>query len=142
MSESIGRKRLTVYVDGASRGNPGPSAIGVAIEDENGGPQVRISSYIGETTNNQAEYAALITGLREAARLKAEHVDIKTDSELMVRQVQGSYRVRNANLRPLFDEVKQRLASFRSFTISHIPRSQNGTADALANQALDTRLRR
>lgn len=142
MSESIGCKRLTVYVDGASRGNPGPSAIGVAIEDEKGGPQVRISSYIGETTNNQAEYAALITGLREATRLKAEHVDIKTDSELMVRQVQGSYRVRNANLRPLFDEVKQRLASFRSFTISHIPRSQNGTADALANQALDTRLLR
>lgn len=103
---------------------------------------MRISSYIGETTNNQAEYAALITGLREAARLKAEHVDIKTDSELMVRQVQGGYRVRNANLRPLFDEVKQRLASFKSFTISHIPRSQNGTADALANQALDTRLRR
>jgi ribonuclease HI len=128
---------LTIYVDGASRGNPGPAGIGITIEDEKGITKARISSYIGETTNNQAEYKALIMGLREAAKLKAEHVDIRTDSKLLVEQIKGNYKVRNANLRPLFQQVKQLLADFESFTIASIPRYQNATADALANQALD-----
>lgn len=128
---------LTIHVDGASRGNPGPAGIGVVIEDEQGITKARISGYIGETTNNQAEYRALIMGLREAAKLKAEHVDIRTDSKLLAEQVQGNYRVRNANLRLLFQQVKQLLADFESFTITFIPRYQNATADALANKALD-----
>ena len=134
--------RLTIHVDGAARGNPGPAGIGVTIDDEKGTSKVRISSYIGETTNNQAEYKALITGLREAARLKAEHVDIKTDSKLVVEQVRGNYKVRHAKLRPLFEEAKQLLAEFGSFTITHVPRYQSKAADALANQAIDRRLRR
>jgi len=128
---------LTIYVDGASRGNPGPAGIGIVIEDEKGITKAKISGYIGETTNNQAEYKALIMGLREAAKLKAEHVDIRTDSKLLAEQIQGNYKVRNANLRLLFQQVKQLLADFESFTIAFIPRYQNATADALANQALD-----
>ena len=128
---------LTIYVDGALRGNPGPAGIGIAIEDEKGITKAKISCYIGETTNNQAEYKALIMGLREAAKLKAEHVDIRTDSKLLAEQNQGNYKVRNANLRLLFQQVKQLLADFKSFTIAFIPRYQNAIADALANEALD-----
>jgi ribonuclease HI len=124
-------------VDGASRGNPGPSGIGIVIEDRDGATKVKISGYIGRTTNNQAEYRALIVGLREAARLKAEHVDIKSDSELLVEQVCGRYKVKSAQLRDLFEDVKELLAGFRSSAISYIPREQNRVADALANQALD-----
>ena len=134
---SQAKNRLTIYVDGASRGNPGPAGIGIAIEDEKGITKARISGYIGETTNNQAEYKALIMGLREAAKLKAEHVDIRTDSKLLSEQIQGNYKVRNINLRLLFQQAKQLLADFESFTIAFIPRYQNATADALANQALD-----
>jgi ribonuclease HI len=134
--------RLTIYVDGASRGNPGPSGIGIVIEDREGATKVKISGYIGRTTNNQAEYRALIVGLREAARLKAEHVDIMSDSELLVEQVCGRYKVRSAQLRNLFEEVKELLAGFRSSAISYIPREQNRVADALANQAFDGQLRR
>ncbi|MDM7999751.1 MAG: ribonuclease HI family protein [Dehalococcoidia bacterium] len=134
-------KRLTVYVDGASRGNPGPAAIGVVIRDETGIALLKTSSSIGRATNNQAEYVALITGLREARRLGAEHVDIRTDSELMARQIGGSYRVRNAHIKPLFEELRQSLAAFRSYDVVHIPREQNYEADALANEALN-RLRR
>ena len=128
-------------MDGASRGNPGPSGIGVVIVDRDGATKVKISGYIGRTTNNQAEYRALIVGLREAARLKAEHVDIKSDSELLVEQVCGRYKVKSAQLRKLFEEVKELLAGFRSSAISHIPRHQNRVADVLANQALDEQLR-
>jgi ribonuclease HI len=129
-------------VDGASRGNPGPSGIGIVIEDREGATKVKISSYIGRTTNNQAEYRALIVGLREAVRLKAEHVDIMSDSELLVEQVCGRYKVRSPKLRSLFEEVKELLAGFRSSAISYIPREQNRVADALANQAFDGQLRR
>ncbi|NQT48060.1 MAG: ribonuclease HI family protein [Chloroflexi bacterium] len=132
--------RLTVYVDGASRGNPGPAAIGAVIEDDEGAPKVKLSCYIGETTNNQAEYKALIMGIREAALLGAEYIDMKSDSELLVEQVRGNYKVRNANLKPLFQEVRQILREFKSFTITHIPRRENTAADALANEALDVYL--
>ena len=132
--------RLTMYVDGASRGNPGPAAIGVVIEDGEGEARVKISSYIGLSTNNQAEYKALIMGLIEATALRAEHIDIKSDSELLVEQVRGNYKVRNTGLRPLFEQVRQLLAVFKSFTITHIPRRENSLADSLANKALDIHL--
>jgi ribonuclease HI len=142
VSKLDNNSRLTIYVDGASRGNPGPSGIGIVIEDREGATKVKISSYIGRTTNNQAEYRALIVGLREAVRLKAEHVDIMSDSELLVEQVCGRYKVRSPKLRSLFEEVKELLAGFRSSAISYIPREQNRVADALANQAFDGQLRR
>ncbi len=130
-------KRLTVYVDGASRGNPGPAAIGIVMRDDEGATAVRLSSCIGRTTNNQAEYTALITALEEAARLGAERIDIRSDSQLMVEQIAGRYKVRNPNIRPLYDEATRLLAAFKSYGIRHIPREQNKEADALANEALD-----
>ncbi len=131
------KKYLTIYVDGASRGNPGPAAIGVFIEDTAGVIRAKISHYIGKATNNQAEYEALITGLREAVELGAEQINIKTDSKLLAEQIRGNYKVRSTNLMPLFRQAKQLLANFESFNITSIPRRQNTTADALANQALD-----
>src|SRR4030042_1186609 len=131
--------RLIIYVDGAPRGTPGPAAIGIVIQGHEGSTRMEISHYIGEATNNQAEYRALITGLEEVARFAADHVDIKTDSKLMVEQIQGNYRVRNAKLKPLFEKATRLLSTYKTYTISHIPRHQNAHADSLANRALDNR---
>ena len=130
-------KRLTIYVDGASRGNPGSAAVGVVIKDEKGVTTLKMSSSIGRATNNQAEYTALIMALQEAKRLGADQVSINTDSQLMAEQINGNYRVRNAHIRPLFDKAMQLLTAFQHYSIDHIPRERNGEADALANQALD-----
>jgi len=130
-------KRLTIYVDGASRGNPGPAAVGVVMKDERGTTILKLSSYIGSKTNNQAEYTALIMALQEAKKLGADKVQINTDSQLMAEQINGNYRVRNAHIRPLFDKAVQLLASFQHFSVAHIPRERNSEADALANQALN-----
>ena len=130
-------KRLTIYVDGASRGNPGPAAVGVVIKDEKGITTLKASSSIGRATNNQAEYTALIMALQEAKRLRASHVEIRTDSQLMAQQITGNYRVRNAHIRPLFEQAMQLLTTFQHCSIHHIPRDLNSEADALANEALD-----
>ena len=130
-------KRLTIYVDGASRGNPGPAAIGVVIKDERGDSVLKLSSYIGTRTNNQAEYTALVMALQEARKMEADEVRIHTDSQLVAEQIVGHYKVRNAHIRPLFDKVAQLLKDFRHYSIAYIPRESNSEADALANQALD-----
>lgn len=129
-------KRLTIYTDGASKGNPGPAAIGVVIEDESGQVINQISRRIGEATNNRAEYLALIAGVEEAARLGAEHVEVRSDSELLVRQIAGQYRVKNPELKRLFEQVQRLIRKFQSFSIVHIPRGQNKAADALSRRAL------
>jgi ribonuclease HI len=129
-------KRLIVYTDGASSGNPGPASIGAVIKDGRGRVIGRISRHIGYATNNQAEYRAIIAALEEATRLGAEEVDIKSDSELVVKQLKGRYRVKKASLRPLYQEVVQLAISLKAFSIAHIPREQNREADRLANQAL------
>jgi ribonuclease HI len=129
-------KRLTIYTDGASSGNPGPASIGAVIRDGQGRVVSRISRSIGRTTNNQAEYRAVIAALEEAARLGADKVDIKSDSELVVKQLKGRYRVKKATLRPLYQEVVRLAGTLKAFTITHIPREQNREADSLANQAL------
>ena len=133
----MGIKRLIIYTDGAARGNPGPAAIGVIIEDERGRLVASISQRIGRTTNNQAEYRALIAALEKAVSLGAKQVDIKSDSELVVRQINGSYRVKKAALKPLYQQVKYLIGSLEDFTIAHVSREQNTEADALANRALD-----
>jgi len=130
--------KVAIYADGASRGNPGLAAIGVVIKDEQGKLVTRISQRIGRTTNNQAEYRAIIAALEEAIRLGAKQVDINLDSQLVVRQISGQYRVRKAALKPLHQQVKQLIGSLEGFTIAHIPRGQNREADSLANKALDT----
>jgi len=130
-------KRLTIYVDGASRGNPGPAAVGVVIKDEQGVTKLKVSSSIGRATNNQAEYSALIMALQEARKLGADQVYINTDSQLMAEQINGNYKVRNAHIRPLFKKAMQLLTAFQYYSIDHIPRYLNSEADALANKALN-----
>ena len=124
-----------IHADGASRGNPGQAAIGATIKDAEGRLLASISQSIGLATNNQAEYRAVIAALKEAVKLGAVEADIYLDSELVVKQVNGSYRVRNAALKPLYLEMKELAASFKGFSISHIPRRQNAEADDLANAA-------
>ncbi len=133
----MGLKKTIIFTDGASRGNPGPAAIGVTIKDEQGRLITSLSQRIGKATNNQAEYRAVIAALEEATRLDARWVDIKMDSELVVKQINGEYRVKKATLKPLYQQVKQMQGALESFTITHIPRRQNTEADKLANRALD-----
>ena len=129
-------KRVVIYTDGVSRGNPGLAAIGATIKDEQGKIIACISQKIGKTTNNQAEYRAIITALEEATRLGARQVELNSDSELVVRQIKGWYRVKNAALKPLYQQVKQLQSRLESLTVNHVPRQQNTEADRLANQAL------
>jgi len=131
-------KKAIIWVDGASRGNPGPAAIGAVIKDEQGRLYARISRRIGVATNNHAEYKALIAALEKAIKLGATHVEVNSDSELVVRQINGRYRVKKAALKPLYQQVKQLQSSLAGFTITHIPREQNSEADSLANRALDS----
>jgi ribonuclease HI len=128
---------LVIYTDGAARGNPGPAAIGVIIRDESGNNVAGISRRLGITTNNQAEYRAIIAGLEKAISLGARRITIKSDSELAVKQLKGQYKIKNTALRPLYQEVVRLFGSFESVTVTSIPREQNSAADALANKALD-----
>ena len=129
--------RVILNIDGASRGNPGPAAIGVTIKDENNRLIGHIAEKIGNTTNNQAEYLALIAGLKKAISLGAKEISVNSDSELLVKQVQGHYRIKNAGLKELYSEVVKLVYSLASFRIVSIPREQNREADKLANMALD-----
>ena len=128
-----------IYIDGASRGNPGPSGIGAAFFNRGSRPVKQLSKYLGETTNNVAEYLALIYALQEALRDGYTAVSVKTDSELLARQLSGQYRVRDSQLR-LFHGLAQHLsAQFEHCAIAHIPREQNIVADRLAGRAADQR---
>ena len=129
--------QVRLWIDGGSRGNPGPSAIGVMVEDSAGVTLATISRAIGVTTNNVAEYKALLAGLEKAEELGATSVEVISDSELLVRQVRGEYKVKNAGLKPLHAEARQRAARFRSFEICHAGREHNTKADGLVNLALD-----
>jgi ribonuclease HI len=127
---------LAITADGASRGNPGPAAIGATVKDGQGRIISRISRKIGTATNNQAEYQALIAGLSEAIRLGANKVDIMLDSELVVRQISGEYRVKNAALKSLLQQVKGLTGRLESFTVTHISSRENIAAHRLADRAL------
>jgi ribonuclease HI len=130
-------EKAILYTDGASRGNPGPAAIGAVIKDGQGRVLGKISRRIGRTTNNQAEYQAVIAALEEAIRLGVAGVVIKSDSELVVKQINGRYRVKNPALKPLHQRVRELQSLFQSFAIASIPRRQNIEADRLSNAALD-----
>ena len=129
--------KAVVYTDGASRGNPGPAAIGAVIKDGQGRVLARISRRIGRTTNNQAEYQAIVAALEKALGLGVATVEVKSDSELAVRQINGRYRVKNTGLRPLHQRVGELRSLFQGFSIASIPRRQNVEADRLSNAALD-----
>ncbi len=130
-------KHLVLMVDGASRGNPGPSAIGVVVKGAQGQVVREISEYIGKGTNNVAEYRALIRALEEAKALGARSVEIRSDSELLVSQLQGSYKVKSPDLGPLYLDVVRLLRDFDRHAVVKIPRGENAAADALANRALE-----
>ncbi len=125
-------------MDGASRGNPGPAGIGVVLLDGDGTAR-EFSKSLGRTTNNVAEYAALLYGLQEALHAGCTAVTVKTDSELLARQVNGQYKVRDQNLRLLHDLAKHLLGTFETWRIVHIPRIQNAAADRLAGRAAEGR---
>lgn len=130
-------KKFFVYTDGGSRGNPGPSGIGVIILDSRRKKVKETSKYIGETTNNVAEYSALICGLEDALALGADEVAVYMDSELLAKQLSGEYRVRDGNMKGLFEQALAILKKFSSFEIKHIAREKNKEADRLANKAIN-----
>ena len=138
LKDRLNVSRVVIFTDGASRGNPGPAAIGAIIKDEKGNPVASISRYLGTTTNNQAEYQAIIAALEKAVGLGARQVQLYSDSELVVRQINGRYKIKHAALRPLYQEVARLAGALESFQIACIPREQNAAADALANKALDS----
>jgi ribonuclease HI len=129
--------RLTVNVDGGARGNPGPAAIGVVVRDGEGKVLEERGERIGHATNNVAEYRALLAGIELAAAHRASELELIGDSELVVRQVEGRYKVKDATMRELHTEVKRLLADFDSWSIRHVRRAENADADRLVNEALD-----
>jgi ribonuclease HI len=132
-------RELVLCTDGASRGNPGPAGAGAIITDEEGATLTEKAVYLGETTNNQAEYQALLIGLQEAVKLAPARLTVRMDSELIVKQLNGEYRVRNRDLQPLHDRARELMEQLTDVKVVHVPREENVDADRLANQAIDYR---
>jgi ribonuclease HI len=130
-------EKLVVNVDGGARGNPGPAAVGVVVQSPEGEVLEERGERIGTATNNVAEYRALLLGIERAAELGAAELELVGDSELIVRQVKGEYKVKDATLRKLHAEVKRALRPFERWSIRHVRREHNAEADRLVNQALD-----
>ena len=129
---------LSIYIDGAARGNPGPAGIGVILEDANKQVVKNIDKFIGNATNNVAEYTALIIGMDEAYKLGAKKITVNTDSELMAKQLGGEYRVKSPALKSLHAKILKILDNFDQVVINNIPREENKSADRLANKAIDS----
>jgi ribonuclease HI len=129
--------KLTVNVDGGARGNPGPAAIGVVVRNGDGAVVEQVGETIGQATNNVAEYRALLRGLELAAAQGADEVELIGDSELIVRQIEGRYKVKHADMKELHAQAKAMLANFDSWSIRHVKRAENADADKLVNEALD-----
>jgi ribonuclease HI len=132
--------KLELYIDGACKGNPGPGGVGVVIRRD-GKTIKEISKYIGESTNNIAEYTALIFGLQESLILRAESVKVNTDSQLLYRQLCRVYKVKHPNIIGLYNQALQLVGGFKEFSISHIPRANNAEADKLATRAIKENFR-
>ncbi len=128
---------VTLFADGGSRGNPGPAASGAVLVDSAGELVEEVGAYLGIATNNVAEWTALLLGLEAAAKRGVRHLAIRLDSELVVKQLQGEYRVKHADLQPLYQRAKVLLRGFERFEIRHVPRKQNVIADRLVNRVLD-----
>jgi ribonuclease HI len=126
-----------LFADGGSRGNPGPAASGAVLYSEDGTVLAEIGEYLGIATNNVAEWRALLAGLARARELGIDEIEIRLDSELVVRQITGAYRVKHADLIPLHAKAKSLLRTFKTVNIQHVPRKQNAAADAVVNQFLD-----
>jgi len=128
---------ITAYCDGGSRGNPGPAGFGVFVQDETGKAVAELSEYLGKQTNNYAEYSGLLASLNFALEKGHSRLRVVSDSELMVKQIKGQYRVNSPDLKPLYDEAKRRIARLEQFRIEHVLRGKNQQADRLANLAMD-----
>jgi ribonuclease HI len=133
----VSEPSLVLHVDGGARGNPGPAAIGVVISRPDGHVVEELAETIGVSTNNVAEYQALLRGLERAAALGARQIRIVNDSELVARQVNGLYKVKHTAMKPLYAEAISRLSRFGRWSIESVPRARNADADALVNRALD-----
>jgi ribonuclease HI len=131
--------RLIIHIDGGARGNPGEAGFGVHVADAEGLTLTSMYGYLGHQTNNVAEYAGLVVALRHAAEAGATSVLIRSDSELLVKQIRGEYRVKNPGLRPLYEEAIRIMEGLPDVKVAHVPRERNREADALANRAMDTR---
>jgi ribonuclease HI len=131
------KNKLIIYTDGGARGNPGPAGIGAIAKNNDNEIIFEISEFIGKTTNNQAEYKALVFAIKKAKELKIEEVDFYLDSELVVKQLNGQYKVKNKDLMPLFLEINNLKKQFKKITFSHVRREFNKEADRLANMAMD-----
>jgi ribonuclease HI len=129
--------KATLFADGGSRGNPGPAASGAVLVAEDGTALAEVGEYLGVATNNVAEWRALLTGLQKARELGIDELAVRLDSELVVRQLTGVYRVKHADLIPLASQAKALLRGFRSVDIQHVRRKLNAAADAVVNQVLD-----
>jgi ribonuclease HI len=129
--------KLTVNVDGGARGNPGPAAIGVVVRNDDGAVVEQVGETIGQATNNVAEYRALLRGIELATAHGADEVELIGDSELIVRQIEGRYKVKHADMKELHSQAKAMLAGFDRWSIRHVKRAQNADADRLVNEALD-----
>lgn len=129
--------RATLHTDGGARGNPGPAGIGVVLRDESGDVIAEIAESIGSTTNNVAEYTALIKGLELAIEKRVTDIEVFMDSKLVVHQVRGEWKIKNAGLKPLAIKANHLANRFSSASITYVPREQNSDADKLANQAMD-----
>jgi ribonuclease HI len=139
-SEPEAKPRAAAFqanIDGGSRGNPGPASYGVVVRNERGEIVAKLKKYIGRMTNNVAEYYGLIAALDYAQSHGVRALRVESDSELLVRQMRGHYKVKSPDLRPLFERAKKMSQTFESFRIDHVYREQNAEADALANEALD-----
>ncbi len=130
-------KRMRIYTDGASRGNPGPAGIGVLVQDEDEQPIKKVRRYLGSATNNVAEYTALIEGLEAVREFGPVDLEVFSDSELIIKQMRGEYKVRNPNLFELHQRAKGLMRHFDRIRFYSIPRELNRAADALANEAID-----
>jgi ribonuclease HI len=134
------RKRTRLYVDGAARGNPGPAGAGAVILSPEGHVVARLGKFLGDSTNNVAEYMGLILGLRRAKAMGIKELDVFSDSELMVKQLAGDYAVKADHLRPLHEEARSLLKGFSEVEVRHVPREENAQADLMSNRAIDERL--
>lgn len=132
--------RTRLFTDGAARGNPGPAGAGAVIINANGHIVAKVGKYLGETTNNVAEYTGLILGLKRAKAMGLRELDVFADSELVVKQLNGEYQVKADHLRPLFDEARALLKGFSEIEVRYIPREENAQADEMSNRAIDLRL--
>ena len=129
--------RLTIFTDGVARGNPGAGGFGAIIKGTDGNILKKIEGYLGITTNNFAEYSALIAALKASLKYHAKKVEVYSDSQLIVRQLNGQYSVKSESLLPLYKEAKRLISVLGNVIISYIPREKNKEADALANKAVD-----